>query len=111
MGRDALGFPGGDGDVAEGILPEARDEADRASGPRCGDGLVRALAARTHLEAGTHEGFAHDRLAAGAEGEIGDEDAENGDALLHDDQAFGGITPFLRMKQPKNRVSPVTMTA
>ena len=41
------------------------------------------------------------RLAVGAKGQIGDEDAEDRNALFHrQSQAFGGITPFLRMKQP-----------
>ena len=62
--------------------------------------LVRAFSARSHLEARAQYGFAHKRLPCRTEGEIGDEDAEDGDALLHRVQPFGGITPFLRMKQP-----------
>ena len=79
-GRDALLPPGREGDRAELVLADPGDEGDVGADAGRGDRLVRALAARPHLEAGAGDGFADRRHAAGAKREVGDEDAEDGDA-------------------------------
>ena len=82
MRVDALVLPGRKANVAERIPADPRDEVDGAADAGRGHRLVRALAARPHLEAGAGDGLADRRHAPGAEGEIRNEDAEDGDAAL-----------------------------
>ena len=58
------------------------DEGHLGADARRRDRLVRSLAARPELEARADDGLADLRLPAGAEGEVGDEHAEDGDAVL-----------------------------
>ena len=67
-------------DRAELVLADLGDEGHLGADARRGDRLVRALAARAELEARADDGLADLRLAPGAEREVGDEDAEDGDA-------------------------------
>ena len=55
------------------------------------------------LKSDPEDGLAHARLARGAVGGVGDEDAEDDDRLLrrHGAQpASGGMTPLRKAKQP-----------
>src|SRR5262249_49348889 len=78
---DALGAVDLARQLTEVVAPELGDEADLATEPRSGDRLVRALAAGAHAEALTQHGLAPDRQARRQEGEVGDEDAQDGDGL------------------------------
>jgi hypothetical protein len=84
---DAFLLPGGAGDAAELVAADLADEGDMRASAGGGNSLVRTLAAGPELEAGADHGFAHARQAAGTEGEIGNEAAEDGDTRLRHGQA------------------------
>jgi len=71
--------PGLQCDGAEGIGPDARDQAHLRPGPRGGHGLVRSLAAGAELEAFADQRLAHRGKAWRQERQIGGEDAEDDD--------------------------------
>src|SRR5579883_3306228 len=93
--------------ITRASIPSRRHAASASA--RRSDRLVRALAAWAHLEARADDRLAKARHAAGAKGEIGDENAENDDAAFLAHRAClgsgqkltsGETTPFLKRKQP-----------
>ena len=100
-------FFGDDGGLyrSEGVAGDARDQVDLAARAGGGDRLVRALAAGAEGEALAQDRLAHAGQADGAVGGVGDEDAEDDDAVLPPHlnpprHASGGITPSRSATQP-----------
>lgn len=117
--RDAFSGPRRACDVAERIGAEARAEDHVGTRACCGHCLVRPLAARPHRKRRSGDGLAQQRHALGAKREIRHVDAEDDDAAVHrvlsgSETAAGAsgarFTPFLKMKQPYPRASPVAIT-
>ena len=80
--RDAVAAPQGQRIVAERVAPDRADKGHLGAGACGRHGLVRALAAGAHGKAGAGDGLAHVGHMGGAEGQVGDIDAEDGDATL-----------------------------
>jgi len=88
--------------LAEGVAADPRNEGHVGPRPRGRHSLVRSFAAWPHRESGTCDRLADRRQFAGAEGQIDDEDAKDGDAIsAHGHRSPSGpMTPLLNRKQP-----------
>ena len=103
---DPLPRPGVAGDAGEIVGAELRDEGDLGAGPRRGDRLVRALAARAELEARSR-GWSRPSPASARRGRRDRRRRCRGwrrrapvPSRPKPQAASGGMTPFLKTKQP-----------
>ena len=96
---NAVGGPGFQRDIAKRIAAKLGYETDISPSPCGSNRLVGTLAARPHGKALAQQRLAHDWQALGLEGQISNKDSENGDTRLGH-EAAGGMTPFLKTKQP-----------